>query len=90
MANTDSMILFFELQNRIWNFIIIRRNICIYLSLCNCLSFPKYLSGMNSGSRTSKNKNKLTGKYMNENDIATEYVSIVISIRLPDLFLIKP
>lgn len=50
--------LFFELQNRIWNFIIIRRNICIYLSLCNCFSFPKYLSGMNSGSRTSKNRNK--------------------------------
>ena len=90
MANTYRMILFFDLQNLIWNFIIILRNICIYLSLCNCLSFPKYLSGMNSGSRTNKNKNKLTGKYMNKNDIASEYVSIVIRIRLPDQFLIKP
>ena len=30
-----------------------------------------------------------TGKYMNEISITTEYVNIVTSIRLPDLFLIK-
>jgi hypothetical protein len=43
---------------------------------------------MNSGSRTNKKRYKLAGRYMNENDIATEYVSIEISIRLPDIFLI--
>ena len=44
---------------------------------------------MNSGSRTNKKRYKLAGRYMNENDIATEYVSIVISIRLPGIFLTK-
>jgi NAD(P)-dependent dehydrogenase (short-subunit alcohol dehydrogenase family) len=57
-------------------------------SLGSC-SFPKYLSGRSSGIRTSNKRNQLEGKCMNENIIATEYVIVVATIRLPALLPIK-
>ena len=53
------------------------------------MSFPKYLSGMSSGIRTSNKRTQLAGKYMNENSKATEYVDVVTIVRLPALLPIK-
>ena len=44
---------------------------------------------MISGIRTSNKRNRLAGKYMNVNIIATEYVNTVASTRLLELFSIK-
>lgn len=44
---------------------------------------------MNSGIRTSNKRNRLAGKYMNENMIATKYVSVVTTTRLPEILPIK-
>jgi len=50
---------------------------------------PKYLSGIISGIKTSNKRNRLACKYMNENIMATEYVNIVATMRLLELFSIK-
>ena len=44
---------------------------------------------MSSGIRTSNKRNQLTGRCVNENSIAAEYVNVVATIRLPDLLPIK-